>query len=177
VDALLELPEIRDRHAFNLARWKEICADPQLARVEGRVESDAHGHIVMSPPPGFSHSEQQSRILDLLRLPGGKTLAECPVSTSGGVRGIDVVWISDERKKRALRDNVLVIAPEICVEVLSPGNTRAEIGEKRALLFEAGAEEVWVCDSAGRMLFFGKERPAEAMPASMLCPQFPPQVS
>ena len=177
MDALLELPEIGDRQAFNLARWREICADPQLARVEGRVESDAHGHIVMSPPPGFSHSEYQATILDRLCKPGGKALPECPVSTNGGVRGIDVVWISDERKSRAVRDNVLVIAPEICVEVLSPGNTRAEIDEKRSLLFEAGADEVWLCDLTGRMFFFGKEGPTEAMPASLLYPQFPREIA
>ena len=66
-----------------------------------------------------------------------------------------------------------MIAPEICVEVLSPGNTRAEMEEKRALLFEAGAEEVWFCDTKGRMFFFLKVRPDEAVEKSELCPDFP----
>ena len=84
MNAVLDLPEIGDRHAFNLARWKEICEDPQLAKVEGRVESDAHGHILMSPPAGFNHSERQSEIVAILReKPGGKARSECPVSTSG----------------------------------------------------------------------------------------------
>ena len=173
----LDLPEIRDRHAFNLARWKEICADPQLSKVEGRIESDAHGHILMSPPPGFNHSTRQGKILLLLsRKEGGQALPECPVSTSGGVRGVDVIWISDARAQAAIKDDLLLTAPEICVEVLSPGNTRAEMEEKRGLLFGAGAEEVWFCDAKGRMFFFMKEEPDTALAASRLCPDFPAAV-
>lgn len=176
MNAALDLPEIRDRHEFNLARWAEICANPELRKVEGRIESDAYGHILMSPPPGFSHSTFQARILERLRIAGGETLPECPVSTSKGVRGVDVVWISHGRRDKALRQNVLVIAPEICVEVLSPGNTRAEMDEKRSLLFEAGAEEVWFCDEKGRMFFFMKSAPSDATGASVLCPDFPASV-
>jgi Uma2 family endonuclease len=173
MNAVPDLPEIRDRHAFNLARWKEICANPELLKVEGRIESDAYGHILMSPPPGFSHSTYQARILKLIQIAGGDTLPECPVSTTKGVRGVNVVWISHHRRDKALRDNVLLIAPEVCVEVLSPGNTRAEMDEKRALLFEAGAEEVWFCDEQGRMFFFMKSAPSEAVGTSTLCPDFP----
>jgi len=36
-----------------------------------------------------------------------------------------------------------VIAPEICVEVISPRNSPEEMAEKRALYFAAGADEVW----------------------------------
>jgi hypothetical protein len=53
MNAVLDLPEIRDRHAFNLARWQEICANPEPLKVEGRIESDAYGRILMSPPSGF----------------------------------------------------------------------------------------------------------------------------
>lgn len=172
--AVLDLPEIRDRHAFNLERWREICADPQLAKVEGRIESDAHGHILMSPPPGFSHSSRQGAILALLmKKTGGRALPECPVSTSGGIRGVDAVWVSYSRAEEALKENVLLIAPEICVEVLSPGNTRAEMDEKRGLLFGAGAEEVWFCDDKGRMFFFMKEAADAAVEVSRLYPEFP----
>ncbi len=175
---VLDLPEIRDRHAFNLARWKEICANPELLKVEGRIESDAFGHILVSPPPGFSHSTYQYRIAYLLGEALGHDGAstECPVSTRKGIRGVDSVWISPTRRLEALSENVLIIAPEICVEVLSPGNTRAEMDEKRALLFEAGAEEVWFCDEKGRMFFFMKSAPSEVIGTSTLCPDFPASV-
>jgi hypothetical protein len=66
-------------------------------------------------------------------------------------------------------------APEICVEVLSPSNTEAEVREKTALYFDAGAREVWHCTSSGAMKFFrlGKAQPARI---SHLCPKFPAKI-
>lgn len=58
------------------------------------------------------------------------------------VKGIDVAWISEARIKRVLKGEVLTLAPEICVEVLSPKNSRQETETKRALYFEAGGDEV-----------------------------------
>ncbi len=176
-NAVTELPEVRDRHAFNLARWREICADPELARFAGRIESDAHGHVIMTPPPGFHHCSFQGRILRLLDRDGGEAFPECPVSTGAGIRAVDVAWLSDSRREEALRDNVLVVAPEICVEVISPGNTRGEMEEKRALLFAAGAEEVWFCDAKGRLSFFLRQAPGQAARRSVLCPDFPDAVA
>ena len=178
MDAVLDLPEIGDRHAFNLARWQEICADPQVRAIEGRVESDAHGHILMSPPPAFEHSQFQYRIARLLgeQLGHDGASTECPVSTTKGIRGVDSVWISADRRKQALRSGVLVIAPEICVEVISPGNTRNEMEEKRSLLFQAGADEVWFCDTKGRMSFFLRDATSVAAEKSRHCPDFPESI-
>jgi Uma2 family endonuclease len=66
----------------------------------------------------------------------------------------------------------LVRAPEICVEVLSVSNTPAEIAEKIALYFEAGAQEVWTCDLGGT-LEFHFSTPPEVRQASEICPKFP----
>jgi Uma2 family endonuclease len=49
-------------------------------------------------------------------------------------------------------------APEICVEVLSPANSDAEIQEKTALYFDAGAREVWLCDLGGHMKFSARDQ-------------------
>ncbi len=172
--AVLDLPEVGDRHTFNLKRWKEVCADPQFAKIEGRVETDAHGYAILSPLPGLDHSERLGGVLAILHgKSDGRALVICPVSTSGGVRAVDVIWISDQRERRALKDDLLVIAPEICVEVLSATNTRGEMEEKRGLLFGAGAEEVWFCDKKGRMFFFMKNAPDVAVEQSVLYPDFP----
>jgi hypothetical protein len=60
--------------------------------------------------------------------------------------------------------------PEICAEVLSPRNTRAEIEEKKQLYFDAGAQEVWLCSATGTMSFFNLGGP---IANSRLCPKFP----
>ena len=175
MESTLDLPVVKDQHAFNLKRWAEVRADPVLASYEFRVETDRYGHPIMMPPHGFDHGNYQFSIgMHLSRLmKGGKVLTECPVSTADGIKGVDVVWISSGRIPKARRKNVLVQAPEICVEVISPGNTRGEIEEKKRLYFAAGAEEVWLCDVKGHLAFFTKAEPIKARSRSGLCAAFP----
>ena len=45
-------------------------------------------------------------------------------------------------------------APEICIEILSPSNTMAEMDEKKELYFARGCKEFWVCDWAGFLKFY-----------------------
>ena len=63
-----------------------------------------------------------------------------------------MVWMSAGyfRELEAKEPLVLERAPEICVEVLSPSNSKPEMEEKRALYFEAGAQEVWICGLDGK---------------------------
>ena len=68
---------------------------------------------------------------------------------------------------------MLLIAPEICVEVISPSNSMEEMFERRRLYFEKGAVEFWLCDEKGRMAFYDAAGP---IPRSNLCPQFMNQV-
>ena len=173
----IELPAQEEQTAFNLRRWAEVLADPELRKIEGRIETDRHGHVIMSPPAAFIHGSHQSEISHLLRtlMKGGRTVTECPISTRDGVRAADDAWISDERLAEIGENICLTRAPEICVEVLSPDNTRREMDEKKALYFAAGAEEVWFCDKQGRMQFFAAAE-SEGETASRLCPAFPNRV-
>src|SRR5438128_4439697 len=91
----IELPPQAEQTAFNLRRWAELIADPELAKIEGRIETDRHGHIIMSLPAGIPHGSYQFQIGHLLKtlLPGGRCITECAVSTSDGVKVTDVAWI------------------------------------------------------------------------------------
>ncbi|MGA8656401.1 MAG: Uma2 family endonuclease [Chthoniobacterales bacterium] len=172
----IELPSIEGQTAFNLRRWHEVLMDPSLAELPHRIETDRHGHIVMSPPPAFSHSQRQGKILGLMLklLPEGQAMPECPLSTSDGVKAIDVAWLSTGREENVQKPIVLERAPEICVEIISPSNTVSEIKERLALYFEAGAQEVWTCGLDGKMRFYVS---AQELDASRLCPGFPQEVS
>ena len=149
----IELPTIEEQTAFNRRRWHEVLADPSLAKLPHRIETDRHGHIVMSPPPAFSHSQRQGKIVGLILklLPEGQAMPECPLSTSDGVKAIDVAWLSTMREEHVQKPILLERAPEICVEILSPSNTVSEIQEKQALYFEAGRRKsgsaVWMAIS------------------------------
>lgn len=170
----IELPSQADQTEFNLRRWDQLIKDPELARVEGRIETDRHGHIIMSPPPAPQHGRFQLEIGHLLKtlMTGGATLSECPISTADGVKAADVAWVSAECFAELGDRSCFPRCPEICVEVLSPSNTEAEISEKMALYFDAGAREVWICDSFGAVTLYGPEK----LPGSRLCPGFPQRV-
>jgi hypothetical protein len=58
----IELPPQQEQTRFNLRRWAELLADRELAKIEGRIETDRHGNIIMSPPPAPTHGSFQSRI-------------------------------------------------------------------------------------------------------------------
>src|SRR5882724_7362456 len=149
----IKLPSQRAQADFNLRRWAELIEDPELAKIEGRVETDRYGYVIMSPPPAARHGSYQSEISLLLRslMRDGRVLTECPISTADGVRAADVAWASPECMKELGNRVCFARSPEICVEVLSPGNTDAEIQEKMALYFDAGAGEVWLCENSGKI--------------------------
>src|SRR5688500_1653414 len=103
---IIELPSHRAQTAFNLRRWREVLDDPEAHKWVGRVETDRHGQMIMSPPPAPEHGENQGEIVYLLRqlLPEGRVIPECPISTADGVRAADVAWLSAKRKAEITAD-------------------------------------------------------------------------
>ena len=97
-------------------------------------------------------------------------ITECPISTSDGVKAADVAWFSTERYDKVRGQVCVTIAPEICVEVVSPSNSRRELQEKRDLYMEAGAAEVWFCLESGEMRF---DIGCSVEVQSHICPAFP----
>ena len=171
---VLEVPSRAQALAFNRKRWAEVLEDRELAEWPGKVETNRHGEVLMMPPATGDHSSRQSSILlELHRLLGGRPLPECPISTVDGVRAADVGWYSESRFAKVAGQLVFEVAPEICVEVQSPSNTKRQLAEKRRLYFEAGAEEVWVCDLEGRLRFFHDAAPDVEKELSNRCPGFP----
>ena len=173
----IELPDLASQTGFNLTRWTEILGDPDLAKIPDRIETDRHGHILMTPPPGFRHSERQGQIIALLIqfAPQGQRLPECPISTADGVKAIDVGWLDAGRNEIGQDIPLLTRAPEICIEILSPSNSAAEMAEKRVLYFDSGAAEVWLCNRDGSFTFFSA--PDRQIPRSVICPLFPEGIS
>jgi Uma2 family endonuclease len=154
--------------------WEEICRDPRFQDLPYKIETNARGQIIMSPTYQY-HGAFQYKIGSLLddRLPGGTVVTESAVATSDGKKIADVAWFSDERWERVKDELDAPIAPEIAVEVYSPGNTEEELVHKRTLYFEVGAEEVWICDEDGHLTFYDENG---AIESSHRAPSFPGQV-
>ena len=151
--------------------WEDVCADPSLANLPFKIELNRFNQIVMSPAHP-RHSRLQSRIARILGdlLTNGEAIVELAVDTADSTKVPDVAWASKAAIDRHSADASWSSAPEICVEVLSPANTREEMDQKRALYFERGASEMWVCSWSGGMTFYDAEG---QLTRSRLCPRFP----
>lgn len=157
-------------------QWKELVESPYLQDLPYKIETNEWGQIVMTPTRA-KHGSFQSRIVrllgNLLRQPG-EVVVECAVRTTKGTKVADVAWFSIDRWQQVEDEFDVSIAPEICVEVLSPGNTGGEMKSKRALYFAAGAEEVWVCNARGDLRFYSH---SGELQHSGLAPEFPKTIS
>lgn len=170
----IELPPRQRQTAFNERRWSELLADTELARYPGRIETDRHGHVVITSLPSPSHGSLQSEMAHLLhvRARDGRVITGCPISTADGVKAADVAWASPATMRELGERVSFPRAPELCVEVLSPSNTDEEIREKITLYFDAGALEVWTCAESGVVTFF-RAGETTAFTSSLLFPDFP----
>ena len=155
--------------------WDQVCADPSLQNLPYKIETNEWGQIVMSPAK-FWHSSKQGRIARLLGslTDAGDISTETAIQTTKGVKSADVAWASDKFFTEHEKDTALSAAPELCVEVLSDSNTKREMSEKLTLYFAHGAQEVWFCDSTGRMIFH--ITPTKTVKKSRLFPAFPAKV-
>lgn len=154
--------------------WKDVCEDRNLANLPYKIELSGSGKIIMSPHRS-KHSLLQSRIEALMRrlLKGGEPMPECPVDTADNTKQVDVAWASHEKIARYEESVSWPEAPEVCVEVVSPSNSFAELERKIALYFERGAVECWICKASGEMTFYSAEG---KLPQSKFCPAFPLKV-
>ena len=154
--------------------WKEVCEDPNLQDLPYKIETNGRGQIVMSPTYAW-HGRFAYKIAQKLEehRSEGVSSVETAIQTTQGTKVADAVWCTAARWAQIKDAYDAPVAPEICVEVRSPTNADAEMAEKRALYVEAGAEEVWICDSEGHLTFFDAEG---KQPASARVPDFPDHV-
>ena len=147
-------------HEALALRWAELCNDPLLRDLPGKIELNAYGVIEMSPASN-RHGIKQGAIAQAfgLQLPAGTAMVECSIATSEGVRVPDVAWASADFMARHGDVTPYPVAPEICVEVRSPSNTDAEMAFKTRLFLDAGAVEVWIVSETGAWQVFDANGP------------------
>ena len=138
-------------------QWSEVIADPALRDLPYKIELNKWGIIEMSPASNW-HALTQGDLLVLLRrfFQFGRVLVECSIQTNDGVRVPDVAWCSDEFLVMHGEETPFTKAPELCIEVVSPSNSRHEMERKIGLFLDAGAQEVWLVSREG-FEFYGVE--------------------
>ena len=152
---LIETPLSADELAV---RYRALCADPSYANVPGKIELDLWGRMVMSPASNYHSAVQTALASRLAAAMGGRAFVEASVVTTAGVLVADVAWASDEFMRARGFETPYTQSPDLCVEVVSPSNSRKELREKVAGYLEAGAREVWIVyPQSRRVEFHGRE--------------------
>lgn len=136
-----------------IRRWQALAADPESPDY---FELDQFGELILSPKPTTGHQRVASQIAWTLRTQlGGEGVTEVSVVTDRGVRVPDVVWMPGDRWAACKGQSPLEVVPDVCVEVLSPSNTRQEIEMKVGAYLRGGAREVFVVGLKGEIEIFG----------------------
>lgn len=130
--------------------WSDVMADPLLRDLPYKIELNKWGRIEMSPASNKHGLVQVEVASELRQRAGGRVLVECSIQTSDGVRVANVAWVSDARLAEFGDRTPYPRSPELCVEVMSPANTWAEMHVKAGLYLQAGAQEVWIVGLDGQ---------------------------
>jgi Uma2 family endonuclease len=135
-------------------------ADLQTLPDDGKRYELVRGVLIEMPPPGQEHGLVTSEIVrlignhvranDLGRVftESGYLLSEDPDT----VRAPNISFIAKSRLP-SLKETYARIAPDLVVEVMSPGNSLDDMNEKIARYFEAGAQRVWLFFPKTRMIY------------------------
>ena len=138
-------------------QWQDVINDQSLQDLPYKIELNEYGKIIMSPASNKLRILQAHIEKQLWQQLSGLTFPECSIKTSKGVKVADVVWCSDDFFKKHGTETPYTNAPEICIEVISPSNSTQEMNDKIQLYLEAGAIEVWLVSTQGKISFFNKK--------------------
>jgi Uma2 family endonuclease len=112
------------------------------------------GEVIVSPAPELNHQDTvgaASLFLSALPVEGKVYLAPTDVHLDTGiVVQPDLVWIAAESLCQPVEGKYLRGAPDLIIEVLSPGTAVRDRGRKFDLYEAYGVREYWLVDPAGR---------------------------
>jgi len=111
------------------------------------------GEHVVTPSPNTGHQEISIRLFRALdshveqHRMGQVLYAPFDVKFSPfTVLVPDLVYFTAERYARVVNEKHATAAPDLVVEILSPGTRRRDRGRKRAVYEREGAQEYWIVD-------------------------------
>ena len=136
-------------------RWQALASDSESPDY---YELNEYGEVILSPRPTNDHQRVAQAVAQTLTAQlGMQAVCEVSVLTDKGIRVPDVVWMSEASWAQQKGQTPLQKVPDLCVEVLSAGNTREEITMKIGAYLRGGASEVIVVDRLGAISYHGNE--------------------
>jgi Uma2 family endonuclease len=144
-----------------MSETRLVTAEELLAMGEGRRELIA-GRVVEMNPAGHRHGVVAVNIAAALRLFVGKSDRGLVAAAETGfrlarnpdfVRAPDASFVAAARLSGVDTTGYLPFAPDLAVEVVSPGDTFREVEEKARMWLAHGSRLVWVADPDQRLVF------------------------
>lgn len=126
----------------------EFLAMPESSKIIELI----NGEVIMAPSPVDPHQEALGNLYFSLRqgTPSGTwRVAPCDVYLDeANVLQPDIFWVSPTNENCQLVDGKYWHgAPDLVIEILSPGSTRQDRGEKYDLYAKHGVREYWMVDT------------------------------
>ncbi|MCM2270605.1 MAG: Uma2 family endonuclease [Thermoanaerobaculia bacterium] len=135
---------------YRAAEYFELTDEPRCELLYGRLR--------VTPAPNVRHQDVVLELAVRLRTHArrvGARVIVSPVDVELAPHSVvqpDLVYVGAERA--AIVKEHVEGAPDLVVEVLSPGSARRDLGEKLRLYAEAGVAEYWIVDPAVRTFEF-----------------------
>jgi Uma2 family endonuclease len=128
----------------------ELGPDAPYELIEGELievspQGRVHGRAISNLAFFLTQEIRMDRSGELLSGDVGFILTRNPDT----VLAPDIAFVRSERLLDA-GDGYLEMAPDLAIEVISPGNTSAEIARKISIYLDAGSDEVWVVNPRKR---------------------------
>jgi Uma2 family endonuclease len=134
-------------------RYRSLCDASPYANAPGKWELDVWGRIIVTPPDN-ARALLRSNLIRALSVVDGTIIALPSVATRFGILVPDVVWASPRFMAQHGTETPFTAAPELCIEVASPSNSRQELRDKIAGYLAAGAQEGWIAYPTSRRVAY-----------------------
>lgn len=144
---------IIERQYISADDFLEIVGSPEYAELRAEL---VDGEIItMSKPSGLHGQITMLLGAKIFNYAADKGLGIVTAAETGfvlernpdgrdSVRGLDIAFIRGARVPSVLPDQLLTVAPDLAVEVISPSNEAEDIHRKIRQLLAAGTALVWV---------------------------------
>jgi Uma2 family endonuclease len=150
----------RQRYVANMSTAQHMTADELLhLKLPGKCAELVRGVLVVREPPGYLHGAITAELASLLKnFVDANKLGQVLAAETGfkltddpdTVRAADISFVCRERLPDPPPDGYAALAPDLVVEVLSPGDRPGEVLAKIGDWLEAGCRLVWVVDPQRR---------------------------
>ena len=151
------------------ARRAWTCADLAALPEDQLRHELIDGEHVVTPSPAIAHQVILWNLTELL----APYLRASPIGTAltgpvdvklslGTVLVPDLVYFTAERFGRVVNEKHATAAPDLVVEILSPGTRRRDKGRKRAIYDREAVREYWIVDPEARSITILRRPRADA---------------